>query len=245
MTLNNEPTEPLAALEPEATQLPRHNLAQPPQNERAKLRRLFIVGSVLLVVILLGVIGTVFALQLRPSTASQGSTPKTVSASPSRVPHATPTVASASSALVIDYQNESSNPTSNQIQMGLALTNTGSSPITLTGVTIRYWYTADNSQAQVFACDYATIDCANVQSQFVRLSPSQPTADTYLEISFTSGVLAANASTQIQLRIHQSNWLNYNQSNDYSFDPTAKTSTSTQHIGVYNKGVLVSGSAPA
>ena len=148
------------------------------------------------------------------------------------------------SVLTLDYQNGIQNPSANQIQPALKLTNTGSSPIALTDVTLRYWYTTDTSQQQVFACDYATIDCANVQGQFVKMQPARSGADTYLEISFTGGELAAGASTEIKIRIHNSDWSLYNQSNDYSFVPEANSYSSAQKIGLYYKGKLVAGSEP-
>lgn len=147
-------------------------------------------------------------------------------------------------ALALDYQNEQQNASTNQIQMALKLTNTGSSPIGLTDVTIRYWYTADTPQEQVVTCDYATIDCNNVQYQIVKMSTPLPNADTYLQISFTGGTLAAGASTEIKLRVHKTGWTNYNQDNDYSFVMGASNYTPAQRIGVYYKGKLVSGNEP-
>ena len=167
------------------------------------------------------------------TTARQGTT----------TPAPTATVAGQVS-LSLDYQNGNQNATANQLQISLKLTNTGSSTIDLTPVTIRYWYTADGSQPQEFACDYATIDCSYVQSRFVKLNPPRPTADTYLEISFTGATLQAGASTEIKMRVHKSDWSNYNQSNDYSFMPGASNYSPAQRIGLYYNGTLISGSQP-
>lgn len=165
---------------------------------------------------------------------TQGTTPGATAASTSINP----------SAMTLAYQNGNQNPSSNQIQPALKLTNTGNSPISLTDVTIRYWYTADTSQDQVATCDYATIDCSNVQSRVVKMSPAHPQADTYLEIGFTGGELAAGANTEIKVRVHKSDWSNYNQSNDYSFAPGVTSYSPAQKIGIYYKGKLISGSEP-
>lgn len=156
----------------------------------------------------------------------------------------TTTVSRGQVSLELDYQNGTSNPSSNQIQLGLKLTNTGGSPITLTDIAMRYWYTADSSQPQEVDCDYATIDCANVQTKLVQMSPPRPTADTYLEASFTRGTLATGATIEVKLRVHRTDWSNYNQSNDFSFVAGATGYSPVQRIGLYYKGALLSGNMP-
>jgi len=157
---------------------------------------------------------------------------------------ATPTVATGQAALTLAYQNENQSASTNQIQMALKFTNTGNSPIALTSVMARYWYTVDTPQEQVVACDYATIDCQHVQYQIVKMSSPQPNADTYLEIGFTEGVLTTGASIEVKLRIHKSDWSNYDQSNDYSFVAGANNYIPAQRIGLYYKGKLIGGSEP-
>jgi len=157
---------------------------------------------------------------------------------------ATPTIATGQAALALAYQNENQSASTNQIQMALKFTNTGSSPIALADVMARYWYTADTPQEQVVACDYATIDCQNVQYQIVKMSSPQPNADTYLEIGFPERVLTAGASIEVKLRIHKSDWSNYDQSNDYSFVTGANNCIPAQRIGLYYKGTLIGGSEP-
>ena len=171
-------------------------------------------------------------------------------------PNATPTATSGSAttptatagqgpvSLELDYQNGAPDPASNQISLGLKLTNTGTNSIALTDITMRYWYTADSSQAQVVECDYATVDCANVHTGLVQMSPSRPTADTYLEVSFTNGLLAPGAFTEVKLRVHRTDFSNYNQSNDYSFVADATNYSPAQRVGLYDKGNLIGGKEP-
>jgi endoglucanase len=176
-------------------------------------------------------------------TATPGSAP-TPTATPGSVPTPTASVGQGQVSLELDYQNGAPDPSSNQIQFGLKLTNTGSSPITLTGITLRYWYTADSSQPQEIDCDYATVDCANVQRKLVQMGSPRPTTDTYLEVGFTGGTLAAGATIEIKLRIHRTDWSDYDQSNDYSFVADAASYSPAQRIGLYYQGSLLSGSEP-
>ncbi len=159
-------------------------------------------------------------------------------------PTATVTISVKQGALTLDYQNGSQSTSANQIQPALKLTNAGSSLISLTDVTIRYWYTIDTPQQQEFVCDYVTIGCQNTQGKILKMAPARPEADTYLEISFTGGALAANASTEIKVRVHKSDWSNYDQGNDYSFVPGASNYSPARRIGLYYKGTLISGSMP-
>ncbi|MBE3560418.1 MAG: cellulase family glycosylhydrolase [Ktedonobacteraceae bacterium] len=165
-------------------------------------------------------------------------------------PPATPTATATTAqqgTLNIDYQHGDQKTSSNQIQPALKLTNTGSTPIALQDITLRYWYTTDSAQADVAECDYVTIDCKNTQFRIVKMPQSTPQADTYLEIGFTSeaGTLAAGSSIEIKIRVHKSDWSNYNQNNDYSFAANANSYSPTQRVGVYQQGKLVKGSAPA
>src|SRR5690606_7273141 len=103
----------------------------------------------------------------------------------------------------------------------LNIVNETGEAVPLSALKIRYWYTRESNQAQVYNCDWAVVGCANIKAQFVNLPSSRPGADSYVELSFTSGTLAAHGETgQIQSRIHKTNWTNYSQAGDYSFDPT-------------------------
>ncbi|HET8840346.1 MAG TPA: cellulase family glycosylhydrolase [Ktedonobacteraceae bacterium] len=157
----------------------------------------------------------------------------------------TPATGTGQTTLTLEYQNENSNPSVNQLQVDLKLTNTGSSTIALTDITMRYWYTADTSQQQIAQCYYATTDCTGVQVSTTSMASSLATADTYLEVSFTGDELAPNATIEVKLGVHASDWSNYNQSNDYSFAQQTNGYIPAQHIGVYNKGDLISGNEPA
>jgi hypothetical protein len=146
--------------------------------------------------------------------------------------------------LTLEAQSGNQNATTNQLQIALKLTNTSNSAIDLKNVVLRYWYTVDVPKEEVTVCDYATIDCGNVQERIVKMQPPRSGADEYLELSFSSVSLMANSSTEIKVRVHKSDWSNYDQSNDYSFVQNANTYQPALHIGIYEQGKLIEGQEP-
>lgn len=163
---------------------------------------------------------------------------------PSASVQATPAVQVGS--VKIQYRPGATGST-NIIRPLLRLVNTGSTPIPLSELVIRYWYTREGDVAQYFTCDWAQIGCANLTGRFGMATPTRPTADTYLQIRFltSAGTLAAGASTgEIQGRFNKGTWTNYDQSNDASYDALLPSYTDWNKITVYRKGILIWGVEP-
>ncbi|MBV8695413.1 MAG: cellulase family glycosylhydrolase, partial [Ktedonobacteraceae bacterium] len=135
----------------------------------------------------------------------------------------------------------------NQIMPDLKISNVGSSPVRLSDITIRYWYTSGNKQTQAYACDYAALGREHIIGTFVSLATPRSRADSYLVVGFTSdaGTLAPGKDTgEIKSRFNKSDYSNYDQSKDYSYLASATQYTLSQQITVYYKGVLVWGTEP-
>lgn len=113
--------------------------------------------------------------------------------------------------------------TFNTISPKLKLINTGSTTINLSDVKLRYYYTADSEKEQKFTCDWSSAGANNVIGRFVKMPAAKSGADNYLEISFGSGAgsLASGQSVEIQSRINRTDWSNYTQAGDYSFNSTS------------------------
>ncbi|MNY40735.1 Beta-mannanase/endoglucanase A precursor [compost metagenome] len=82
---------------------------------------------------------------------------------------------------------------------------------------------------------------------FVKRVPAAAGADYYVEISFSpaAGSLAPGANTgEIQLRINKTDWSNYNETGDYSYDPAKTAYTDWSRVPLYLNGVLVWGLQP-
>ncbi len=134
----------------------------------------------------------------------------------------------------------------NQIALTLNVVNTGSTSVALNTVTVRYYFTRDTTASLTAFCDYTPRGCSNVTTSFGTVSPAAPTADSYLQIAFSSGAgsLSAGQGTgDIQLRVAKSDWSNFNETNDYSYAGNASL-TDSPNITVYVSGALVWGTPP-
>ncbi|MEU8698341.1 endo-1,4-beta-xylanase [Streptomyces sp. NPDC048680] len=122
------------------------------------------------------------------------------------------------SALKVRYRNSDGSGTDNQIKPGLQLVNTGGTAVSLSSVTVRYWFTGDNRASTYNSwCDWSPIDCSTVTHRVVAVATPVAGADHYLEVGFTTGTLAPGASTgEIQLRLNKADWSNFDESDDYS-----------------------------
>ena len=176
-------------------------------------------------------------------TVNPTPTPTPVNVTP---PPATPTPVPGNGSLTVQFYNQSTAATSNSIYLNIKLVNTGSSAIALSDVKVRYFYTIDDTKTQNFYCDYSPLGSANVNGTFVTMATAKTGADTYVEIGFTSGAgnLAAGASTTVQARFAKSDWTNYTQTNDYSFNSSSTTFVDWTKVTAYISGSLQWGTEP-
>ncbi|PYG86546.1 cellulose binding domain-containing protein, partial [Ruminiclostridium sufflavum DSM 19573] len=164
------------------------------------------------------------------------------------------TAFAATSSLDVKFSNNGSSQTAaNTINANFQVTNNGSSAVNLADLKLRYYYTKDKDTAQNFYCDHAatmgpnssnyTAVTSSVKGAFVNMSSPISTADTYIEVSFTSGSIPAGGTLVVQTRSARTDWSNYDMSNDYSFVPSS-TYASTDKVTAFLSGSLVSGKEP-
>jgi rhamnogalacturonan endolyase len=146
---------------------------------------------------------------------------------------------SAATGAKVQFFNGNLATSTNTLYLNFNLVNTGTDPITLSNAKMRYYFTSEGSQSNNFACDWASAGSSNITGTFVAITPVTG-ADRYIEVGFGSsaGTLAAGASTEVRLRVWKSDWSNFDQSNDYSFNPTATGYVDWTKVPVYISGTL-------
>ena len=143
------------------------------------------------------------------------------------------------------YSATKDSPIASQVSTRLELHNDGTTSVAIQDLSVRYWFTSDNSQLANVYVDYAAMGGDNVHSRVVQIS-SVAGADSYVELKLLgSGTLASMGNLgAIDFRIVRSDYGLLDQTNDYSYVGNYGAVVLNPHIGVYLKGVLIYGSAP-
>ncbi|MCM3174393.1 glycoside hydrolase family 9 protein [Paenibacillus sp. MER 99-2] len=184
--------------------------------------------------------GTTYSYRIVAVNAAGQTLSNVVTLTPSAPPATTGT-------LEIQYRSTGSGASSNAVTPQFNVKNTGTQAVDLSTVKLRYYFTKDGSADLSFWCDYAQVGAANIEGRFVNVNPAKGTADTYLEIGFKSGAgsLAPGAETGvIQARFSKTNWSNFDQSNDYSYDATKTAFTAWSQVTGYQGNTQVWGIEP-
>jgi endoglucanase len=143
----------------------------------------------------------------------------------------------------LQYRAADTNAGDNAIKPHFNLVNTGKKSVNLAELTIRYWFADAGPTPLVFWCDYAQIGCGNVRGAFSK--SDRPGGDNVLEVSFTSGTLAAGAATgEIQTRFNHDDWALFAEGDDYSYDPSKVSFADWHQVTLYQRGTLIWGLEP-
>lgn len=149
--------------------------------------------------------------------------------------------------LQVLYKQGDTEAATKDIRGSIKVKNTGTKPVNLSDVKVRYWFTKDLASSQEFSCDYAHLSESMITGRFVDLENPVENADNYLEIGFDSsaGILGPGSDTgEIQFRIVKGGFESYDQSNDYSYIADAKDFTENPNITAYVDSVLAYGIPP-
>nr|2WNX_A Chain A, GLYCOSIDE HYDROLASE, FAMILY 9 [Acetivibrio thermocellus]2WO4_A Chain A, GLYCOSIDE HYDROLASE, FAMILY 9 [Acetivibrio thermocellus]2WOB_A Chain A, GLYCOSIDE HYDROLASE, FAMILY 9 [Acetivibrio thermocellus]2WOB_C Chain C, GLYCOSIDE HYDROLASE, FAMILY 9 [Acetivibrio thermocellus]2WOB_E Chain E, GLYCOSIDE HYDROLASE, FAMILY 9 [Acetivibrio thermocellus] len=125
----------------------------------------------------------------------------------------------ANASISVSYKCGVKDGTKNTIRATINIKNTGTTPVNLSDIKVRYWFTSDGNEQNNFVCDYAAFGTDKVKGIVKKIENSVPGADTYCEISFTedAGRLAPGGSTgTIPFRIEGA--AEYDQTDDYSYN---------------------------
>ncbi|MDC7222610.1 MAG: glycoside hydrolase family 9 protein [Spirochaetales bacterium] len=141
--------------------------------------------------------------------------------------------------LSLDLDYTGSDEVTNSIGATFTLSNDSGEEADLSTVTIRYYMTNDSTGDVTLWCDYAGGPISGDWDSITDYVSGSYEDDSYMEISFTSdaGSLKDGGYAEIQTRITASDWSDFDQSDDYSYNDADK-------VVIMVDGVIVWGTAP-
>lgn len=163
----------------------------------------------------------------------------------------------------VSYLNLDWSATNNQIQYALQIINTGSEPLDLNYVRVRYHLTFEGGNTDlVLNCDWAALGCDRIRrtlQYFIPPAPPPPPpggpsptptptptvypqpgtpAPGWVELTFSGGVIAPGASSgPIQLRLHRQSWTAIDERDDRSWQAATGGWTENSRITLDLDGV--------
>jgi len=129
----------------------------------------------------------------------------------------------------------------------LEVINTSSQPVALHKVTLRYYFSDDDSAGYAANCLQTALRCSNVTQVVSAMSHPAPTATHYLRVGFTSaaGTLEPGQTSQgIGLQLYRLDHEDLDQADDRSFDPALIHYAPSTRVTGYVDGVLFWGEEP-
>jgi type II secretory pathway pseudopilin PulG len=154
--------------------------------------------------------------------------------------------------LALYYLNHETSDSSQNIDAEFKIVNNGITPIDLSTITVRYWYTRETAVTQITDLYWAMTVSGDtwthiedkVASSCVALTTGVSGANYYLQISFADDlILPAGAYVYWENRIRNYDWSYYTQSNDYSYS-TITSYGENDKITLYVNGDLTLGTEP-
>lgn len=135
----------------------------------------------------------------------------------------------------LEMANNNTKSTTNTISPNFIINNTGEVPIEIDDLKIRYFYTINEETEQNFWCDWSSIGSSNVTNSFVKMQTAMIGADYYADIGFkqSAGILNPGSCIELHNRIAKSDWSDYDQSDDFSFNNTGKKYSDWTKVAVY------------
>ncbi len=190
-----------------------------------------------------GTYAILFGGEPTPSPLPSG----TIVPSPSPIP--SPTPSPTPKPVKLEMYNCNTSVNAGSLTPKIKVTNTGRNAIDLANLKIRYYYTIDGDKAQNYWCDHSSVSGngayrgVTVISKFVKLEQPKENADYYLELSFAAdaGKIDPGQALEIQSRFAKTDWSNYNQANDYSFNSGLANYIEWENTLVYLSNNLIWG----
>jgi glucuronoarabinoxylan endo-1,4-beta-xylanase len=146
----------------------------------------------------------------------------------------------------IQMANETAALKTDNIRPHFKIVNTGSIPVKLEEVKIRYFYTLDSETPQQFGYSGGSMPQSTVTGTFVKMNSLTPKSNYYLEIGFTAaaGVLDTGKDAELHVLLATKGTA-YRQENDFSFNSKQDVMADWEGAAGYIGGKLCWGNEPS
>jgi hypothetical protein len=155
--------------------------------------------------------------------------------------------------VTVQYKVVSAAAMSVYIQCELFVKNAGPNTYAVSDLKVRYYFTDDVREPMSFSMNFSHIATSGANQDLtvtetsMAMVPTAPTADTYLEFSFSSShsTLAPGETLDFSWRYNPTAQDNsFNQTNDYSFDATKTAQADWSHVVAFQNGTVIWGAVP-
>ncbi len=157
--------------------------------------------------------------------------------------------------LSVEYQVADPTAMSAYIGATLSILNSATTSATLSGLSLRYYYTDEVHMTLQMTINWSHISTTganadvSVSSSFGTVVPAATNADSYVEFTFSSGShpalgMGESAVFAWQMQGPDPAHDMYTQTNDYSFDATKTSLASWDHVVLLQGGTVLWGTVP-
>jgi glucuronoarabinoxylan endo-1,4-beta-xylanase len=146
----------------------------------------------------------------------------------------------------IQMANETAALKTDNIRPHFKIVNTGSIPVKLEEVKIRYFYTLDSETPQQFGYSGGSMPQSTVIGTFVKMNSLTPKSNYYLEIGFTAAAGVLDPGKDVELHVLlATKGTAYRQENDFSFNSKQDVMADWEGAAGYIGGKLCWGNEPS
>jgi cellulose 1,4-beta-cellobiosidase len=143
---------------------------------------------------------------------------------------------SAHAQLIVLYKCGETNLESPMIKPFINIINESETPYDLKDITVRYFYTKEGEAFERYQVEYAVVG-----SSYVKVAFEQGFFDiSFPDINMSIPPLGGETGI-IQIKINKQDWSNYDQRDDYSFNPTFSELREFSRIALYYQGMKIWG----
>lgn len=137
----------------------------------------------------------------------------------------------------INYRCGEPLPVTNQLKIHLQIENRGNTGVNLNKLSLNYYYTKEGTSEEILDFDFISDKSITPKGKFHK---------DHLKLTFSGAnkLLKISETFEIQLRIHKADWSDYDQSNDYSWNPKTKAYTPHPEVPLYEDARLHTGIEP-